>query len=200
MPFTPSPIDAHAIEAMFTGARSANSWTDEPVTDDQLRAIFDLASLPPTAANSNPLRVTFVQSPEARERLVALMDEGNRAKTLAAPAVALLAVDLDFHHHMDALFPAKPGMGESFEGWDGREQMARFNAALQVGYFIMAVRAVGLAAGPMTGFDFPAVKGEFLPEPNLEPLAVVNIGHPGEKAWFEPRLPRHDFEVAARII
>lgn len=200
MPFTPRPIDAAAVEALFTGARSANSWTDEPVTDDQLRAIWDLAKFPPTSGNINPMRVIFVQSPEARGRLVALMDEGNRAKTLAAPAVALLVVDIDFHTYMDALFPAKPGLGESYEGWDGREATARFNAALQVGYFIMAVRAVGLAAGPMTGFDFEAVDRDFLPEPNLAPLAIVNIGHPGENAWFEPRLPRHDFEVAARII
>lgn len=200
MPFTPTPIDEHAIEALFSGARSANSWTDEPVGDDQLRAIYDLARLPPTAGNSNPMRVVFVQSPEARERLVPLMDEGNRAKTLAAPAVALLAVDTDFHRHFGTLFPARPGMEESFDDWDGREAMARFNAALQVGYFIMAVRAVGLAAGPMTGFDFPAVEREFLPEPNLSPLAVVNIGHPGENAWFEPRLPRLDFPTGARII
>lgn len=200
MPFTPTPIDEHAIEAMFTGARSANSWTDEPVTDAQLRAIYDLATLPPTAGNSNPMRVVFVQSAEARERLVPLMDEGNRAKTLAAPAVALLAVDTDFHRHFGTLFPARPGMEESFDGWAGREAMARFNAALQVGYFIMAVRAVGLAAGPMTGFDFQAVEREFLPEPNLAPLAVVNMGHPGGNAWFEPRLPRLDFPTGARII
>ncbi len=200
MPFTPTPIDDHAIEAMFTGARSANSWTDEPVTDDQLRAIWDLAKFPPTSGNINPLRVVFVQSPGARERLVPLLDEGNQAKTLAAPAVAVLAVDIDFHTHMDALFPAKPGLGDSYEDWDGRESTARFNATLQVGYFIMAVRAVGLAAGPMTGFDFPAVEQEFLPEPNLAPLAIVNIGHPGEKAWFEPRLPRLGFETGVRII
>lgn len=200
MPFMPTPIDAHATEALFTGARSANAWTGDVVTDDELRAIYELARLPPTAANSNPMRVVFVQSASARERLVPLMDEGNRAKTLAAPAVALLAVDIDFHRHFGTLFPARPGMEESFDDWDGREAMARFNAALQVGYFIMAVRAVGLAAGPMTGFDFAAVEQEFLPEANLSPLAVVNIGHPGENAWFEPRLPRLDFGTAARII
>lgn len=110
MSFTPAPVDEHAIEALFTGARSANSWTDEPVTDDQLRAIYDLARLPPTAGNSNPMRVVFVQSADARERLVPLMDEGNRAKTLAAPAVALLAVDTDFHRHFGTLFPERPGM------------------------------------------------------------------------------------------
>lgn len=200
MPVSLPALDTAAIEVLFTRARSANAWADEPVTDDQLREIYDLAKMPPTAANTNPLRVLFVQSPEARERLVDLMDEGNRAKTLAAPAVALLAVDTDFHEHMDVLFPPMPAMKDFFAGFEGRADFARFNAALQVGYFIMAVRAVGLAAGPMTGFDFAGVDAAFLPEPNLAPLAVVNIGHPGEDAWFEPRLPRHDFHTAARIV
>jgi 3-hydroxypropanoate dehydrogenase len=200
MPPRLSPLDADGLGVLFTNARSANAWTGETVSDAQLRAIHDLAKLPPTASNGNPMRTLFVQSPEARKRLVALMDEGNRAKTLAAPAVALLAVDIDFHRHFDVLFPARPGMEESFDDWDGREAMARFNAALQVGYFILAVRAVGLAAGPMTGFDFAAVDAEFLPEPNLAPLCVVNIGHPDDNAWFEPRLPRLGFEVATRTI
>jgi 3-hydroxypropanoate dehydrogenase len=200
MPPQLTPLDDTAVATLFTEARTARAWTDEPVTDAQMREIHRLASLPPTAKNTNPMRTIFVQSPGARERLVALVAEGNRIRTLTAPAVALLAVDTDLHEKMDILAPQRPGAREALRAMEGREEFARFNATLQVAYFILAVRAVGLAAGPMTGFDFPAVEAAFLPEPNLSPLAIVNIGHPDDGAWSDSRSPRLPFEVAARII
>lgn len=188
-------LDEAGRAALFTEARTANTFTDEPVSDETLRAIWELAQWPPTAANTQPLRVTFVRTPEAKARLRPLLAEGNRPKSEAAPVVALLAVDLDFHEHTPVTFPVRPEMRDDLEeqGREGREGMARFNAGLQIGYFLLAARAHGLAAGPMAGFDADAVTEEFLPGGRHRVLLVVNLGHPGPEAWF-PRLPRLDAE------
>ncbi|MEU1884708.1 malonic semialdehyde reductase [Micromonospora rifamycinica] len=183
---------------LFTEARTANTFTDTPIGDDQLRAIFDLAKYPPTAMNVQPLRVLFVRPGAGRDRLLTHVAEGNRAKTAQAPVVAVLAADTDFHEHLDTLFPVRPGMREHFAADPtARDGMARFNAGLQVGYFLLAVRAAGLAAGPMGGFDAAGVDTEFFTGTGWKSLLLVNIGHPGPDAWH-PRLPRLDYDTVVR--
>ncbi|WP_328347060.1 malonic semialdehyde reductase [Micromonospora sp. NBC_00421] len=191
-------LDPAAQAQLFTEARTANTFTDTPVGDDQLRAIFDLAKYPPTAMNVQPLRVLFVRPGPGRDRLLTHVADGNRAKTTTAPVVAVLAADTDFHEHLDTVFPVRPGMREHFAADPtGRENMARFNAGLQVGYFLLAVRAAGLAAGPMGGFDPAGVDAEFFAGTSWKSLLLVNIGHPGPDAWY-PRLPRLDYDTAVR--
>lgn len=188
-------LDEAGQRLLFTEARSANTFTDAPVTDDQLRAIYELSKFPPTAANINPLRILFIRPGEARERLVPLMSEGNRDKTASAPVVAVLASDLDFHERVPELFPARPELKDHFGADEEmRTGLAQYNGALQAGYFLLAVRAAGLAAGPMGGFDRTGVDAEFFPGSALRSHLVVNIGVPGEHA-FE-RLPRLTYEDA----
>ncbi|GAA1832302.1 hypothetical protein GCM10009836_07970 [Pseudonocardia ailaonensis] len=135
-------LDDAGRAALFTEARTANTFSDTPVSDETLAAVWELAKWPPTAANTQPLRVTFVRTEEGKQRLLPLLSEGNRAKTEAAPAVAILAADLDFHEFVPKTFPARAEMKETFEasGREGREQMARFNSTLQIGYFLLAAR------------------------------------------------------------
>ncbi|MEQ3549342.1 malonic semialdehyde reductase [Pseudonocardia nematodicida] len=184
-------LDDAGRSLLFTEARTANTFTDQPVSDETLREVWELAQWAPTAANTQPLRVTFVRTDEGKERLLPLLAEGNRAKSAQAPVVALLAADLDFHEHAPETFPVKPTMRDDLEaaGLDGREPMGRFNASLQAGYVVLAARALGLAAGPMAGFDADAVTEEFFPGGRHRVLLVVNLGHPGADAWH-PRLPR----------
>lgn len=186
-------LDDEARSALFGDARTANSFRDEPVSDETLAAIWELAKWPPTAANTQPLRVHYVRTEAGKARLLPLLASGNQAKTASAPAAAILAADVEFHEFVPDLFPMKPEMQSNFEaaGPAGREQLARFNAALQAGYFILAVRAHGLAAGPMAGFDVEAVTEEFFGGGRYRAFLVVNIGHPGADPWF-PRLPRLD--------
>lgn len=191
-------LDEAGRAALFTEARTSNSFAPTPVTDEELRAIWDLAKWPPTTANTQPLRVLFVQSPEARTRLVAHMSDGNKAKTASAPAVAVLAADLDFHEHIPTVFPMRPEMKDYFGADEqARHGVATSNAWLQAGYFILAIRAMGLAAGPMGGFDHEGVDREFFPEGRFRSIVVINIGHPGENPWFG-RLPRLDDDTALR--
>jgi 3-hydroxypropanoate dehydrogenase len=185
-------LDAAGRALLFTEARTANTFAPTPVSDAELRGIWDLAKWPPTAANTQPLRVLYVRTPEGRARLVEHMSEGNKAKTVSAPAVAVLAVDTEFHEHIPQVFPHRPEMRDAFAA-DGerRSGTARFNAALQAGYFVLAVRAHGLAAGPMKGFDAAGIDAEFFPDGRWQSVLVVNIGHPGREPWFD-RLPRLD--------
>ena len=192
-------LDEDARALLFTDARTANSFAPDPVSDETLAAVWELAKWPPTAANTQPLRVTFVRTPEAKARLLPLLAEGNRAKSEAAPVVALLAADVDFHEFTEQTFPIRPEMKDNFDaaGVEGRESMARFNATLQSAYFLLAARAHGLATGPMAGFDADAVTAEFFPGGRYRTLLVVNLGLPGENPWFD-RLPRlaHDDVVS----
>ncbi|MGE7391351.1 malonic semialdehyde reductase [Streptomyces sp. NPDC004126] len=186
-------LDAAAQDLLFREARTANSFSDEPVTEEQVQAIYDLVKFGPTAFNQTPLRITLVRSAEARERLVKHMEEGNKAKTAAAPLVAILSADNEFHEELPQLLPHFPQAKDAFfSERPVREQAALLNGALQAAYFIIGVRAAGLAAGPMTGLDFAGVQKEFL-DADHTPLMVINIGKPGENAWF-PRSPRLDID------
>ncbi|WKX69570.1 malonic semialdehyde reductase [Streptomyces sp. XD-27] len=186
-------LDPTAQDLLFREARTAGTFADEPVTEEQVRAVHDLVKYAPTAYNTNPLRVILVRSPKARRRLAALMDEGNRAKTGAAPLVAILATDNEFHEELPSLLPHFPQAGETvFAERPVRERTALLNGALQAAYFLLGVRAAGLAAGPMTGFDHAGLQKEFLDDDHT-PLMVVNIGRPGENAWY-PRSPRLAYE------
>ena len=185
-------LDETGKAVLFTEARTANSFAPTPVSDEELSQIWDTAKWAPTSANFQPLRVLYVRPGEGRDRLVGHMSDGNKDKTAAAPAVAVLAVDTRFHEHLPQVFPLNPAMKDMFEAnSEMRESSARFNATLQAGYFILAVRAHGLAAGPMLGYDTDAIDADFFPDGRLRTILVVNIGHPGENAWFD-RLPRLD--------
>ena len=193
-------LDPAAQDLLFREARTANTFTDEPVTDEQLQAIYDLVKYGPTSMNQSPLRVTLVRSPEARERLLRHMAEGNQPKTVGAPLVAILSADNEFHEELPRLFPHFEGAKGMFEGAgrEGRAASAALNASLQAAYFIIGVRAAGLAAGPMTGADLKGIRKEFLDDDHT-PLMVVNIGKPAEDAWF-PRSPRLDYEQVVTTV
>ena len=184
-------LDEAGRAVLFTEARTANTFSDAPVSAEELTSIWEMARWAPTSGNVQPMRVVFVRTPEGRERLAPHMLEMNRAKTLTAPAVAILAMDLEFHEHIPRLVPFRPQMKDAFADEGVRLDSARFNTALQAGYFILAVRAAGLAAGPMLGFDKAGIDAEFFAGTSFRSVLVVNIGHPGESPWFD-RLPRLD--------
>jgi 3-hydroxypropanoate dehydrogenase len=191
-------LDEAGRAALFTDARTANSFAPTQVTDEELAEIWNLAKWPPTAANTQPLRVLFVRPGQGRERLVTHMADGNKEKTASAPAVAVLAQDTEFHEYVPTVLPFRPELKDVLAADDAmRDTMGGFNAALQAGYFILAVRAAGFAAGPMGGFDAAGIDAEFFPDRRWHSILVVNIGHPGQDPWFD-RLPRLEHEDAVR--
>lgn len=191
-------LDKVGRELLFTGARTASSFAPTPVTDEELAEIWELAKWPPTAANTQPLRVLFVRTAEGKKRLIPHLAEGNRAKSESAPVVAVLALDTSFHEYVPEVFPHNPGLKDVYEANEPlRLTNGTFSAALQAGYFILAARATGLYAGPMTGFDKAGVDAEFFPEGRFKSLVVVNLGHPGENPWRD-RLPRLPHETTVQ--
>jgi 3-hydroxypropanoate dehydrogenase len=188
-----------AQDLLFRQARTANTFTSAPVSDEQIEAIYDLVKYAPTSMNSQPLRVLLLRTPQARARLIPFLMEGNRAKTQSAPLTALLAADTEFHEQLPRVFPHNPGAKDWFTDQGAREHTAKFNATLQVGYFLLGVRAAGLGAGPMTGFDAAGVDREFFPDGRHKSLVVVNIGNPGPDAWLG-RLPRLEHDEVVTVL
>ncbi|KJS56021.1 malonic semialdehyde reductase [Streptomyces rubellomurinus] len=193
-------LDAAAQDLLFREAHTANTFTDEPVSEEQVKAIYDLIKYGPTAFNQTPLRIVLVRSAEGRERLVQHMSDGNKAKTAAAPLVAILAADNEFHEELPTLFPHFPQAKDVFFSERAvREGAAALNASLQAAYFIIGIRAAGLAAGPMTGFDAEGINKEFFGDGDHSVLTVVNIGKPAEDAFY-PRSPRLSYDEVVTTV
>lgn len=190
-------LDKDAQDLLFRSARTANAFTEEAVSETLVQAIHDLVQYGPTAMNAQPLRVVILRDDEAKARLLPHLSEGNRAKTAAAPLVAVLAYDVDFHEHLPVVFPHFPGARDAFADVDGRHRVGRDNAFLQAGYFLLGVRAAGLAAGPMGGYDAAGLDVELFPEGDLRSVMVVNIGRPAADAWLD-RLPRLTYDQVVR--
>lgn len=195
-----APISDAALDQLFRSARSQNGWLPTPVTDTQLQAIYDLVKMGPTSANQQPMRIKFLRTPEAKEKLKPFLSEGNRDKTMAAPVVAIIGYDLEFYQHMPRLFPHNQTAKSWFEGKPEVIQTnAMRNGSLQGGYFILAARAVGLDCGPMTGFDFAGVDGAFWAGTAVKTNFICSLGH-GDPAKVFARSPRFEFAEVCEIL
>ncbi|TVQ47876.1 MAG: malonic semialdehyde reductase [Gammaproteobacteria bacterium] len=196
-----SRIDEPTLDQLFREARTHFAWQAREVPDTLLQELFDLVRMGPTSANCSPLRIEFIKSDAAKNRLKPCLMDGNVEKTMSAPVTAILAFDTLFYEHMDQLYPPAP---EEVKGWwrgeenSGNETAFR-NSTLQAGYLIMAARALGLDCGPMSGFDKAAVDREFFPEGRFRSNFLCNLGY-GIAEKLHPRLPRFEFKQVCRIL
>jgi 3-hydroxypropanoate dehydrogenase len=188
-----------ALDTLFREARSYNGWLEKDVSDEQIRAIYELMKMGPTSANMQPARIVWCKSPEAKQKLAGCAIEGNKAKILTAPAVAIIGYDIDFHDELPWLFPhtdAKPWSPDE----DGRKVHALRNSSLQGAYLMLAARARGLDCGPMSGFDNAKVDALFFAdEPRHRSNFICAIGH-GDPASIFARSPRPEFDTFNRIL
>jgi len=195
----PAGLDEYALDHLFRDARTHNAWQARPVPRTLLREAVDLAKMGPTAANSSPFRVVFVETPEGKARLKPALQEGNVEKTMLAPVTAIVAHDEAFHEHMGTLFPHAPHIQGYFAGNEAVAiETALHSGTLQAGYFILALRALGLDAGPMGGFDKQKVDAEFFAGTKIRSNVLVNIGY-GDHSKLFPRSPRLAFDTIARF-
>ena len=192
-------LDAGALDALFREARTHNGWLDQPVTDDDLRAIFDLLKYGPTSANCSPARFVFVRSEAAKEKLKPALSAGNLAKTMAAPVTAIIAYDPKFYDHLPKLFPHADARAWFVSSEALATETAFRNSTLQGAYFIIAARALGIDTGPMSGFDKAKVDEAFFSENGWKSNFLVNLGH-GDPTKLFPRSPRFDFAEACEIV
>ena len=196
------PLPDSALDQLFRNARSYNGWLDKDVSDDQLRAIYELMKMGPTSANQQQARIVWCKSPEAKQRLAQYAGEKNQPKILTAPVCAIVAMDLEFHEQLPWLFPHTDARSW-FAGEDKlavREQQAFRNSTLQGAYLMLAARALGLDCGPMSGFDNAAVDADFFADaPNWKSNFICSIGY-GDPSSIFGRSPRPDFDTFNRIL
>lgn len=187
------------LNLLFLEARTHNGWLDKPVEDALLRRIYEVARMAPTTANTQPMRVVFVKSPEAKERLRPAIAAGNLAKTMSAPVTAIIAHDLEFYEKLPRLMPHVDARSW-FAGApkERNERVAFQSGTLQGAYLLITARALGLDCGPMAGFDNAKVDAEFFPDGKWRSNFLMNLGY-GDPAKVHPRNPRLDFEEACRI-
>ncbi len=187
------------MDLIFRGARTHNAWQDKEVSDVLLQAVHDLAKMGPTSANCSPMRVLFLKSRDARERLKPALIEGNVEKTMAAPVTAIIAYDTEFYEQLPRLFPHTDARAWFVGNAALIESTAFRNGSLQGAYFILAARALGLDCGPMSGFDNAVVDREFFPDGKVKSNFLCNLGYGDPTALF-PRSPRPDFDEVCRIV
>ncbi|ELY6213022.1 malonic semialdehyde reductase [Cronobacter dublinensis] len=192
-------LSASALATLFTDARTYSAWLDAPVSDEQLRDIYDMVRLGPTSANCLPGRLLFVKTPDAKARLLPALSSGNVEKTLRAPVTAIVAWDHEFYEALPQLFPYADARAWFTSSPAVAEETAFRNSSLQAGYLIMACRALGLDTGPMSGFDREAVDAEFFSGTTWKSNLLINIGY-GDAATLHPRLPRLSFDDACAIV
>jgi 3-hydroxypropanoate dehydrogenase len=194
-----TPLDPAAIDTIFRKARTANGFLDKPVSMDLLKQVYELAALGPTSMNTQPTRYVFLQSKEARERLLPAMSPGNLDKTRTAPVTVIVATDTKFYEYMPRVWH-REGAKENFEANAGlASDTATRNGTLGGAYFIIAARALGLDCGPMSGFDIAKVDAEFFPDGRWKTNFLINLGHGDDSKLFN-RNPRLAFDEACRVL
>ena len=194
-----TPLGADALDLLFREARTYYSWDETPVSDADLRALYDLVKMGPTSANASPARFVFVSSPEAKAKLAATASAANGPKILEAPVTTIIGFDLKFYDKLPELFPH----ADARPWFSGNEAVAREtafrNSSLQGAYFILAARALGWDTGPMSGFDKSAVDAAFWAGTDVETNFICSLGKGTTEKLF-PRSPRLRFEDAASIL
>lgn len=194
------PLAAAALDQLFREARTFNTFLPRAVSDDQIHALWDLLKMGPTSANQLPARIVWCKSPDAKERLARHCGPGNQDKVRAAPVVAIIAMDLDFHDQLPWLFPHTDARSWFAGDETKRAENAFRNSSLQGGYFILAARALGLDCGPMSGFDNAAVDAEFFADqPRWKTNFICSVGY-GDRESLFPRGPRPEFDQFNRLL
>jgi 3-hydroxypropanoate dehydrogenase len=195
-----SVMSKDGLDLIFRNARTHNAWLDKPVEDALLRQVYDLAKMGPTSANMCPMRIVFVKSEEAKERLKPALQPGNVDKTMAAPVTAIIGMDIHFYEELPRLFPhadAKSWFKDLPE--NVLEYTALRNSSLQGAYFMLAARALGLDCGPMSGFDNARVDEAFFAGTAVKSNFLCNLGY-GDSSKLYPRSPRLGFDEACKRV
>ena len=194
-------VDGHSLDVLLRTARTQNGWLPTPVSDDEIRAIYDILKLGPTSANTCPARFVFLRTPEAKARLIPALSPGNVDKTKQAPVTAIIGYDTKFFEWLPKkLFAHRPEMADNYAKNAAFAETTGFrNGTLQGAYFMIAARAIGLDVGGMSGFDNAKVDAEFFPDGRVKSNFLCNIGH-GDPSKVMQKLPRLDFEEACSLL
>ena len=192
-------LDSQALDTLFCNARSHNGWKNKDVTDEQLRQVYDLMKWGPTSANSCPARIVFVKTDEAKQRLKPSLQEGNIEKSMTAPVVAIIGMDMEFYEEFGTLFPHADAKSWYVGKPEKIKEAAFRDSSLQAAYFMMAARSIGLDCGPMSGFDNSVLDAEFFPDGKVKSNFICGLGY-GDESKLYPRLARLEYERVCEVV
>jgi len=192
-------IDNNGLDVLFRRARSFNAWQNKAVSVEQLAALYELMKWGPTSANSCPARLVFIQSDAAKEKLKNCLDEGNVEKSMTAPVVAIVGMDMEFYEKLSILFPHTDAKSWFVGKAEKIHETAFRNSSLQGAYLILAARSLGLDCGPMSGFDYSKLETAFFPDGKVKANFICAIGYGSEQQLF-PRGPRLEFDEVCQIV
>ncbi len=192
-------LDDKALDQLFRKARSHNGWQDKPVTDEQLKQVYELMKWGPTSANSCPARLVFLKSDAAKQRLKPSLQEGNVEKSMTAPVVVIIGMDMEFYEEFGTLFPHADAKSWYVGKPEKIKEAAFRDSSLQAAYLMLAARSLGLDCGPMSGFDNAVLDAEFFPDGKVKSNFICGIGY-GDESKLYPRLARLDFDRVCKIV
>lgn len=195
-----SKLDDKSLDIIFREARTHNAWADKPVSDETLKALYELMKWGPTSANCSPARIIFVKSKEAKEKLATVLSEGNLKKSMQAPVTAVIGYDVEFYERLPEIFPHAPE-AKTWFNWskEWAEQTAFRNGSLQGAYFMIAARSLGLDCGPMSGFDMRKADELYFAGTTVKSNFLCNLGY-GDPSGLFARSPRLPFDDACTIV
>ena len=192
-------LDKNGLDILFRSARSFNAWQDKAVSDEQLITLYDLMKWGPTSANSCPARLVFVKSDASKQKLKDCLDEGNVEKSMTAPVVAIIGMDMEFYEKLSVLFPHTDAKSWFIGKTEKIHETAFRNSSLQGAYLMLAARSLGLDCGPMSGFDNARLDAAFFPDGKVKANFICAIGYGSEDKLY-PRGPRLEFDEACQIV
>lgn len=193
-----SALDNNSLDILFRTARTHSTWLNKPITDELLKQVYDLAKMGATSANCSPMRVIFVTSKAAKEKLKPILDAGNVEKTMAAPVTAIIGMDMEFYEKLPFIFPHTDAKIWFVGNESLIEKTAFRNSSLQGAYLMLAARSLGLDCGPMSGFNNSKMDGVFFAGTKIKSNFICNLGY-GDASKLHPRSPRLSFDDACKI-
>lgn len=193
-----STLDDRSLDILFRSARTHSAWLPKPVPTDLLKQVHDLAKMGPTSGNCCPMRIVFVASKEAKEKLKPILDKGNVEKTMAAPVTAIIGMDMEFYEKLPFLFPHTDARSWFVGNQPLIESAAFRNSSLQGAYFMLAARSLGLDCGPMSGFNNNKMDEVFFAGTKVKSNFICNLGY-GDATKLHPRSPRFEFDEVCRV-
>lgn len=188
-----SRLDDASIDLILRQARSHHTWTDQPVSDADIKALYEIVKMGATSMNGCPGRFVFVRTAEGKERLARAVKPTNLAKMIGAPVCTIVAYDPEFWRALPKLFPHEDRRPHFAGKPEYAEETAFRNSTLQGAYLMIAARAMGFDVGAMSGFDNQIVDQEFFAGSTWRSNFLCNIGYADESGLFQ-RLPRFKFD------
>ena len=187
------------IKRIFVDTVTTYNFSNKEIGDEVLKELYELTKWGATSFNCSPLRLVFLKSEEAKNRIDPYLMDANKVNVKKAPVCVIIGMDAKFFKDLPKNFKAV----DAKVFFENNEELAHAtafrNSSLQAGYFLKAVNALGLDAGSMSGFDNKGVDNEFFKDTSIQSNFICTLGY-GIEPKGHPRGARYNFDEVSKII